>query len=60
MHTPGLLILLALVACAAASAYWKKLTPAAALAGILIGESIYTGDGYRGLTESARSSPTAA
>lgn len=53
MHTPDLLILLALAACAAASAFWKKLTPAAALTGIIIGECIYIGDGYRGLTELA-------
>lgn len=53
MRTPDLLILLALSACAAASTYWKKLTPAAALTGILIGESVYIGDGYRGLTELA-------
>jgi uncharacterized protein (TIGR00297 family) len=53
MHTPDLVILMTLVACAAASAYWKKLTPAAALTGIIIGESIYSGDGYRGLAELA-------
>jgi uncharacterized protein (TIGR00297 family) len=53
MHTPDLLILLALAACAAASARWKKLTPTAALAGIIIGESIYIGDGCRGLAELA-------
>ena len=53
MHIPDLLILLALVACAAASAYRKKLTPAAALTGIIIGECVYIGDGYRGLTELA-------
>ena len=53
MHTPDLLILLALAVCAAASAYWKKLTPAAALTGIIIGECIYTGDSYRGLLELA-------
>ncbi len=53
MHTPDLLILMTLVACAAASAYWKKLTPAAALTGIIIGESVYIGDSYRGLAELA-------
>jgi len=53
MHTPDLLILLALAVCAAASAYWKKLTPAAALTGIIIGECIYSGDGYRGLLDLA-------
>lgn len=49
MHVQDLLILLALTACAAASGYWKKLTPAAALTGIVIGEAIYIGDGSRGL-----------
>jgi uncharacterized protein (TIGR00297 family) len=34
---------------AAASAHWKKLTPAAALAGFIIGGLVYIGDGYTGL-----------
>lgn len=49
MHTPDLLILLALVAGAAASAHWKKLTPLAAFTGALIGAAVYIGDSYRGL-----------
>jgi len=53
MLTPALLILLALVTCAAASAYWKKLTAIAALTGVIIGWAIYIGDGYRGLAELA-------
>jgi uncharacterized protein (TIGR00297 family) len=53
MHTPDLLLLVAVVAGAAASAYWKKLTPAAALAGVVIAECIFIGDGYRGLAELA-------
>jgi uncharacterized protein (TIGR00297 family) len=53
MHTPDLLLLLVLAACAAASAYWKKLTPLAALTGVITGWAIYIGDGYRGLAELA-------
>lgn len=53
MHPRDLLILLALLAGATASAYWKKLTPMAALTGIVIGWAIYLGDGYRGLAELA-------
>jgi uncharacterized protein (TIGR00297 family) len=49
MDTPGLLILFLLVAGAAASAYRKKLTPAAALTGLLLGYTIYAGAGYTGL-----------
>ena len=49
MHTPDLIVLLALVAGAAASAHWKKLTPMAALTGALIGAAVYIGDSYRGL-----------
>lgn len=49
MHTPDLLILLALVAGAAASAHWKKLTPAAALTGAIIGALVYAGASYTGL-----------
>jgi uncharacterized protein (TIGR00297 family) len=53
MHSTDLPILLLLAAAATASAYWKKLTPTAALTGFLIGWSVYTGDGYRGLIELA-------
>ena len=53
MHAPDLLIILLLAAGATASAYWKKLTPAAALTGGLIGWAVYKGDGYRGLIELA-------
>jgi uncharacterized protein (TIGR00297 family) len=49
MHIPDLLILLALITGAAASAHWKKLTPAAALTGGIIGALVYTGTGYTGL-----------
>ncbi|HWB92332.1 MAG TPA: DUF92 domain-containing protein [Puia sp.] len=53
MHTPDLLILLLLIAGAAASAHWKKLTPAAAALGVLIGSVVYYGDAYRGIMELA-------
>jgi uncharacterized protein (TIGR00297 family) len=49
MHTPDVLILLALIAAAAASAHWKKLTPPAALTGCVIGGLVYAGCGYTGL-----------
>lgn len=49
MHTPDLIVLLILIACAAASAHWKKLTPAAALTGGIIGCLVYAGGGYTGL-----------
>ena len=49
MHIPDVLILLALLVAAVASAHWKKLTPAAALAGGLIGALVYAGTGYPGL-----------
>jgi uncharacterized protein (TIGR00297 family) len=49
MHTPDLLILLVLAAGAAASAHWKKLTPAAALTGGIIGALVYAGSSYTGL-----------
>jgi uncharacterized protein (TIGR00297 family) len=49
MHTPDLIILLLLVAGAAASAHWKKLTPAAALTGLVLGYTIYAGSSYAGL-----------
>ena len=53
MYLPDLFILLFLIAGAAASAHWKKLTPIAALTGGLIGWAIYSGDSYRGLIELA-------
>lgn len=49
MHIPNLPVLLILIAAAAASAQGKKLTPAAAVLGALIGYAVYAGDGYRGL-----------
>ena len=49
MHIPDLLILLALIAGAVASAHWKKLTPAAALTGGIIGALVYAGASYTGL-----------
>ncbi len=49
MHTPDMLVLLLLVAGAAASVRWKKLTPAAAGTGILLGWAIYSGGGWLGL-----------
>jgi uncharacterized protein (TIGR00297 family) len=49
MHIPDLLVLLILVAGAAASAHWKKLTRAAAVTGGIIGWIVYIGEGYRGL-----------
>lgn len=53
MHIPDLLILLALLAGAATTAYYKKLTPMAALTGVIIGWATYIGDGCRGLAELA-------
>lgn len=53
MQTADLLVLLFLAAAAAASAHWKKLTPAAAFTGILIGWAVFTGDRFRGLIELA-------
>lgn len=49
MHTFDLIILVLLSTGAAASAHWKKLTPAAAVLGVVIGWVIYAGDGYSGL-----------
>ena len=49
MPTADILVLLLLVAGAAASARWKKLTPAAALTGVGIGWAIYAGTGWLGL-----------
>jgi uncharacterized protein (TIGR00297 family) len=49
MHNLDFLVLLFLVAGAAASARWKKLTPAAAVTGAICGCAIYMGDGFRGL-----------
>lgn len=42
-------VLLFLAGAATASAYWKKLTPLAALTGFLVGYAVYAGGGYRGL-----------
>jgi uncharacterized protein (TIGR00297 family) len=50
MYTANALIFLLLMAGAAASVYWQKLTPAAAIVGVVLGWLIYAGDGYRGLT----------
>jgi len=49
MHNLDFLVLLFLAAGAAASARWKKLTPAAAVTGAVCGTVIYMGDGFRGL-----------
>jgi uncharacterized protein (TIGR00297 family) len=49
MHTADALIFFLLIAGAAASVRWKKLTPAAAIVGVVLGWLIYAGDGYRGL-----------
>jgi uncharacterized protein (TIGR00297 family) len=49
MHNLDFLALLFLVAGAAASARWKKLTPAAAVTGAVCGCAVYMGDGLRGL-----------
>src|SRR5580692_1744749 len=49
MHNLDFPVLLFLVAGAAASAHWRKLTPPAAAIGALCGYAVYLGDGYRGL-----------
>jgi uncharacterized protein (TIGR00297 family) len=49
MHIADLVIILLLAAGAGLSAWRKKLTPAAALTGALIGCAIYAGGGYPGL-----------
>jgi uncharacterized protein (TIGR00297 family) len=49
MHNLDIAVLFSLIAGAAASAHWRKLTPPAAAAGALCGLAIYTGDGFRGL-----------
>ncbi len=49
MPIADILVLCFLVAGAAASARWKKLTPAAALTGVVIGWAIYAGTGWLGL-----------
>jgi uncharacterized protein (TIGR00297 family) len=50
MAIPDLLVLLALVAGAVSSAHWKKLTPAAAFTGAIIGGLVYKGTGFTGLS----------
>ena len=49
MHNQDFLVLLFLLAGAAASAHWRKLTPMAAATGAVCGCAVYLGDGYRGL-----------
>lgn len=49
MHNLDLPVLLLLLAGAAASAHWRKLTPLAAATGAVCGCAVYLGDGYRGL-----------
>jgi uncharacterized protein (TIGR00297 family) len=49
MHTPDLIVLLILIAGVVVSAWLKKLTPAAAITGGLLGWAIYAGVGYAGL-----------
>lgn len=49
MHNLDFLVLLLLLAGAAASAHWRKLTPMAAATGAVCGCAVYLGDGYRGL-----------
>jgi uncharacterized protein (TIGR00297 family) len=49
MHNLDFLVLLLLLAGAAASAHWRKLTPLAAATGAVCGCAVYLGDGYRGL-----------
>lgn len=49
MHAADLFAILFLLAAGVASAWSKKLTPAAALTGVLAGGAIYAGGGYPGL-----------
>ncbi|WP_188929539.1 DUF92 domain-containing protein [Puia dinghuensis] len=49
MRASDLIVILLLLAGAAASIYWKKLTPAAAITGVITGSAIYAGGGYPGL-----------
>jgi len=49
MHNPDIAVLFFLLAGAAASAHWRKLTLPAAAAGAVCGAAIYIGDGFRGL-----------
>lgn len=49
MRVSDLIVILFLLAGAGASIRWKKLTPAAALTGFLLGAAIYAGGGYTGL-----------
>jgi uncharacterized protein (TIGR00297 family) len=50
MHNLDFVVLFVLIAGAAASAHWRKLTPPAAVTGAVCGWAIYVGDGFRGLT----------
>jgi len=49
MRSSDVVVILFLLAGAGASIRWKKLTPAAALTGALLGAAIYAGGGYPGL-----------
>ena len=50
MHNLDFAVLFFLIAGAAASAHWRKLTPAAAATGAVCGWAVYVGDGLRGLS----------
>ncbi len=50
MDTLDLAIIFMIIAGAAASAHWRKLTPLAALSGAVCGWAVYMGDGVRGLS----------
>ena len=49
MHNLDIAVLFFVIAGAAASAHWRKLTPSAAAAGALCGWAVYMGDGFQGL-----------
>jgi uncharacterized protein (TIGR00297 family) len=49
MHNLDIAVLIFLLAGAAASAHWRKLTPPAAAAGAVCGWAVYMGSGFRGL-----------
>ena len=49
MRSSDVVVMLFIIAGAWASIRWKKLTPAAALTGVLLGAAIYAGGGYPGL-----------